>query len=66
MTHEQHDPTEVPSFFQAMRCTCGQAVSGPYCDGTHLGLGPKPSCDDEPSAAEQTSEPAQHSEPPRR
>ena len=32
------EPThpEIPSFLGALRCDCGLAKHGPYCDGSHL------------------------------
>ncbi len=36
MDRQRRDSPEIPSFFQALRCTCGKARSGPFCDGSHL------------------------------
>ena len=36
MERDPPDPPPIPSIFDALRCTCGKAVGGVYCDGTHL------------------------------
>jgi hypothetical protein len=41
---ERPESPEIPSFFQALRCSCGKARLGPYCDGSHLGGPPEPDC----------------------
>jgi len=38
MDRDPRDPPAIPSIFDALRCTCGKAVGGVYCDGTHLRL----------------------------
>jgi CDGSH-type Zn-finger protein len=38
-------PPEIPSFLQAMRCQCGKARQGPYCDGSHMTELLEPRCE---------------------
>jgi CDGSH-type Zn-finger protein len=53
-------PPKIPSFFQALRCQCGQA-KGDYCDGTHLGFQARDRRVDDPAHSVEAGEKA----PPR-
>ena len=44
MDRPPQQPREIPSFLQALRCTCGRALGGTYCDGTHLRPAPTEGC----------------------
>lgn len=48
MAATPNDLPKIPSFFQALRCECGQA-KGAYCDGTHLGFQAAEHCANEPA-----------------
>ncbi len=61
MEREAHDPPAIPSIFDALRCTCGKAVGGVYCDGTHLRVAAPKACSEgkptPPSATEPERDP---------
>jgi CDGSH-type Zn-finger protein len=37
----------IPSFFSVLRCTCGRASDGRYCDGSHLDAALGSPCDEQ-------------------
>jgi CDGSH-type Zn-finger protein len=36
MKPEPTNAPSIPSFFSALRCSCGRSQGGKYCDGSHL------------------------------
>jgi CDGSH-type Zn-finger protein len=65
MVSTRRDPTDIPSFFQALRCTCGKARQGPYCDGSHLEISAGLDCqpDDPPEPTQAQPERGESEEP---
>lgn len=57
MDRQRENQVEIPSFVRALRCTCGRALGGTYCDGTHLQPPKAEDCRSTTAPSEQKADP---------